>query len=140
MNSKERLLEYLKYLGVGQNAFESNIGVSVAYISKLKGSIGSEVLAKIKRAYPELSMDWLIDEDGDMIRQNVNQNNQHGDNINTVSGNISVNKTNDENIKALKDRIDELIKERDEYKDKVIALQEKLIEIMSVKKQKSEFY
>jgi transcriptional regulator with XRE-family HTH domain len=134
MNSKERLLEYLKYLGIGQNAFESNIGVSVAYISKLKGSIGSEVLAKIKRAYPELSMDWLIDEDGDMIRQNVNQTNEHGDNINTVSGNISVNKTNDENIKALKDRIYELIKERDEYKDKVIALQEKIIEIMSEKK------
>lgn len=90
MNSKERLLEYLKYLGIGQNAFENSIGVSVAYISKLKGSIGSEVLAKIKRTYPELSIDWLVDGDGEMIRQDVKQSGWG--NINTSSGNVSVEK------------------------------------------------
>ncbi len=71
MNTKERLLEYLKHLGIGQNAFENSIGVSVAYISKLKGSIGSEILAKIKRTYPELSIDWLITGEGEMLRDNI---------------------------------------------------------------------
>ncbi len=130
MNSKERLLEYLKYLGIGQNAFENNIGVSVAYISKLKGSIGSEVLAKIKRTYPELSIDWLVDGDGEMIRQNVTQNNQHGDNINTASGSISINKQDDK----LKEECERLRKENDRLKDELLKAKQAIIDLMLEKK------
>ena len=126
MNSKERLLEYLKYLGIGQNAFENSIGVSVAYISKLKGSIGSEVLAKIKRTYPELSIDWLVDGDGEMIRQNVTQNNQHGDNINTASGSISINKQDD----ALKEECERLRKENGRLKDELLKAKQTIIDLM----------
>lgn len=126
MNSKERLLEYLKYLGIGQNAFENNIGVSVAYISKLKGSIGSEVLAKIKRTYPELSIDWLVDGDGEMIRQNVTQNNQHGDNINTARGSISINKQDDK----LKEECERLRKENDSLKDELLKAKQTIIDLM----------
>lgn len=130
MNSKERLLEYLKYLGIGQNAFENNIGVSVAYISKLKGSIGSEVLAKIKRTYPELSIDWLVDGDGEMIRQNVTQNNQHVDNINTASGSISINKQDDK----LKEECERLRKENDRLKDELLKAKQAIIDLMLEKK------
>lgn len=129
MNSKERLLEYLKYLGIGQNAFENNIGVSVAYISKLKGSIGSEVLAKIKRTYPELSIDWLVDGDGEMIRQNVTQNNQR-DNINTASGSISINKQDDK----LKEECERLRKENDRLKDELLKAKQAIIDLMLEKK------
>lgn len=126
MNSKERLLEYLKYLGIGQNAFENSIGVSVAYISKLKGSIGSEVLAKIKRTYPELSIDWLVDGDGEMIRQNVTQTNQHGDNINTARGSISINKQDDK----LKEECERLRKENDRLKDELLKAKQTIIDLM----------
>ncbi|WP_148375263.1 MULTISPECIES: helix-turn-helix domain-containing protein [Butyricimonas] len=120
------------------SAFARAIDISQSTLKDIVGGRfskpGYDVLEKILSAESLfISPDWLMKGKGDMIIQNVNQTNEHGDNINTASGNISVNKTNDENIKALKDRIDELIQERDEYKDKVIALQEKIIEIMSEK-------
>ena len=120
------------------SAFARAIDISQSTLKDIVGGRfskpGYDVLEKILSAESLfISPDWLMKGKGDMITQNVNQTNEHGDNINTASGNISVNKTNDENIKALKDRIDELIQERDEYKDKVIALQEKIIEMMSEK-------
>lgn len=137
MTTKERLVAFLKHLSIGQNAFEAQIGIGNGYISNLKGSIGSEVLAKIKRAYPELSMDWLIDEDGDMIRQNVNQTNEHGDNIN-AGRDISLDKSVKSNIdpkyvdKLEKDN-ERMIQEILKLKDDLLKSQQTIIDLLQKK-------
>lgn len=130
---KRRLSEFLRYIGSNNNQFVIKMGYASTFLNS-KGGISEEKLGEIFKAYPDLDMNWLFSGEGEMIRQNVNQTNEHGDNINTASGNISVNKTNDENIKALMNRIEELMKERDEYKDKVIELQQTIIEMIQVKK------
>lgn len=58
MTAKERLIEFLAYLKIGQNAFEKNVGISNGYISNIKGSIGSEIANKISEKYPELNTGW----------------------------------------------------------------------------------
>jgi len=68
--AKNRLLEFLAHLDIGQNAFEKNAGIANGYISHNKGSIGSDILAKISAAYPELNTVWLLTGEGDMLRSN----------------------------------------------------------------------
>ncbi len=70
MNAKERLLEYLKYKGIGQTKFEEVVGISRGYINNNKGSLGSSTLAKIS-ACPDcsdLDIGWLTTGDGEMLR------------------------------------------------------------------------
>ncbi len=71
MNTKERLIIFLKYLNLGQNAFERKVGLSNGYIANTKSSIGNDMLAKIKASYPELNLTWLITGEEGMIDQRV---------------------------------------------------------------------
>lgn len=65
---KERILEFLKYLSVGQNAFERKAGISNGYIAHSKGAFGSGIIAKIAAAYPELNILWLQTGEGSMLK------------------------------------------------------------------------
>lgn len=62
MNSpiKNRLLNFLDHLGIGQGAFEKNVGISNGYVNNIKKSIGSKILLKISQKYPELNTDYLL--------------------------------------------------------------------------------
>ena len=71
MDAKNRLLEFLKYLNIGQNRFEAHVGISNGYINNNKGSIGTKVLDKISAAYPELNTHWLITGEGEMLKTNI---------------------------------------------------------------------
>lgn len=64
---KQRIIDYLKYKGIGQNRFESNAGISNGYISNLKYAPGAAVLQKILNAAPDLSRTWLLTGEGPML-------------------------------------------------------------------------
>lgn len=66
--SKDRLIEFLSYLKMGQNAFEKKVGISNGYISRSKGSFGSKIVTNISKVYPELSTLWLITGEGSMLK------------------------------------------------------------------------
>ena len=68
---KQRLIEYLKYKGIGQNRFEKIAGISNGYISNLKKSPGAEILTKILKAAPDLNRVWLLTGEGEMLTQDV---------------------------------------------------------------------
>lgn len=70
MRTIDRLLEYITMKKITVYAFERSCQVSNGYLkkqSKGKGAIGSHVLEKIHRKYPELNLLWLVTGKGAMI-------------------------------------------------------------------------
>ncbi|MCC8172188.1 MAG: hypothetical protein LIP00_10495, partial [Parabacteroides sp.] len=73
-NIKKRLLKYIDYKGVSRREFCRVIGVSPTFLAN-DSEIGSNKLINIFSSYPDLSMSWLIMEDGEMLKQNeIKQN------------------------------------------------------------------
>lgn len=65
---KERLLDYLKFRGIGQNAFENLCGLSLGTISKINLGLRGDKLAQIAVACPDLNIRWLLTGDGEMLK------------------------------------------------------------------------
>lgn len=65
---KQRLIEFLKYLKIGQNKFEKLVGISNGYIAHLKANPSPEKINMICSVYPELNRDWLLYGEGSMLR------------------------------------------------------------------------
>lgn len=70
LSVKERLIEYLRYIGVGQNKFEKMVGLSNGYISNLKRNPSPEKIKLILDSNPRLRRDWLIYGEGEMLSAN----------------------------------------------------------------------
>jgi hypothetical protein len=65
----ERLAKFLHANGVTAYAFEHSCGLSNGYLAKQlrgRGSVGSDIIEKIKYNYPELSIVWLFTGKGQM--------------------------------------------------------------------------
>lgn len=70
MEIVERIQGYITLKGITAYAFEKACDLSNGYLNSRKGGtrgIGSEILEKIYRAYPDLNLVWLITGDGEMI-------------------------------------------------------------------------
>ncbi len=66
----ERLQEYLSYSNISAYSFEHNLGLSNGYLGKQmrgKGTVGSEILERIKENYTDLSLVWLVTGKGTML-------------------------------------------------------------------------
>lgn len=70
MTTKERLVQYLKYQGISQAAFEKSVGLSNGYVNNVKESIKKKTLEKISKVYPYLNVIWLNSEVGEMLMPN----------------------------------------------------------------------
>lgn len=79
-NSKKsihRLQEYITTKGISLNKLSLELGLSNSYFSKMvrnSGSIGSDIIEKIIRLYPDLNADWLLTGNGCMIKNVPSQN------------------------------------------------------------------
>lgn len=65
--SKDRLLLFIKHLGIGQTKFEKECGISNAYVSNVS-SVSYDKLLSITKRYPELNAEWVKDGVGEMLR------------------------------------------------------------------------
>lgn len=66
----DRLYEYMAYHSITPYAFEHACGISNGYLAKQKngkGSVGSEMLERIRQVYPDLNLIWLINGSGAML-------------------------------------------------------------------------
>ncbi|MDR1973720.1 MAG: hypothetical protein LBQ31_03490 [Bacteroidales bacterium] len=117
--TKDRLIEFLEYLRLGQNAFEKKVGIANGYIAHLKKSIGSDILNRIQDAYPELNMDWLLKGEGEMLNVRVNSSVANGRNSIAVAGQgNTVNMPVSDLIKEYQ----EIIVKKDEQIDRLIGI------------------
>lgn len=67
MSVKERLLKFIKFKHLTQSAFENSIGAGKSYVNNISKGIGGEKLKRISEEYPELSRDWLLYGEGEML-------------------------------------------------------------------------
>ena len=75
----DRLMQFIKYEGLSARQFDLSIGASNGYtlrMHKNKASIGSDVIETILKAYPRLNVVWLITGEGEMLKENE-ENNLH---------------------------------------------------------------
>ena len=73
MSIVDRLTQFMALKSITAYEFERTVGVSNGYINSRKGGtrgIGSEILEKIYRAYPDLNLSWLITGDGNSFISN----------------------------------------------------------------------
>lgn len=68
MGAKERMEQFIKYKGLNNKAFEVTCGLGNGFVSKIGDSIRKEKLEKISLAFPELNIDWIINEKGEMLK------------------------------------------------------------------------
>lgn len=90
---KDRIITYIKYIGVSQKRFEETVGVSNGYVNNVKASPSSTVLQKIFSACPDLNKDWLLTGEGPMLTSDLSGSvSQHssGDNSPNVNGSGNV--------------------------------------------------
>lgn len=96
MNVKEKVNQYIDYKGINVNAFESSIGASKSYWRNTK-NISAEILAEIVRVYSDLSAEWLLRGEGNMLKSNNNLIGSNQGNDNTIEynngGNVGVGNT-----------------------------------------------
>lgn len=121
MELKDRIAAIMKQTSLNTPAFAKHIGVktSQAIYDLLSGktkTLSSDILVKIMACFPQLSAEWLVTGDGDMITGSVAQYNQNGDNINGHS--VSVKS-------AEIDKLIELLQKKDEQIDRLLSLLEK---------------
>ena len=107
---KDRLIFFLEYLGIGQNKFAQNVGLSAGYVNNLGD--------KILNVYPQLNEKWLLTGKGEMIKpintQKAKGNNSINSNINNIEGNVTISHNDFSNLLELQKGYQEAQKELNE--------------------------
>jgi len=122
---KERLIAYIRYLGIGQGKFEANCGLANGYVNNIRKSITPEKLQQIALCNPDLNTGWLMTGEGEMLRSSViqkgdNNNNQQG-NGNTYNSSSTLDKALDE-ISEMRKLLAESIRNNKEQADNFFAI------------------
>lgn len=68
---KDRLIRYLKMKPMSQKAFCEKIGASNTFINSMRRSVGHEKLFRIKQEFPDLSINWLLYGEGEMLNSQL---------------------------------------------------------------------
>lgn len=74
---KERLIYYIESKGMTQTAFAKSIGKTDKYFASFK-SPRIETLDVIHSLYPDLSINWLLYNDGSMLNESKSDSDIHG--------------------------------------------------------------
>lgn len=78
MSVIQRILQIIDYSGLGITEFSKSVGVSNGYFAKQKAknaNVGSQILEKIVKKYPDINVAWLLTGEGDMLvsRENISE-------------------------------------------------------------------
>ena len=78
MSVIQRILQIIDYSGLGITEFSKFVGVSNGYFAKQKAknaNVGSQILEKIVKKYPDINVAWLLTGEGDMLvsRENISE-------------------------------------------------------------------
>lgn len=125
---KERIKTFICEKKISQRAFESRCGLSNGYLRQLRHSPSVDKIEMIISAFPELSKDWLMYGEGDMLNSNVRQTSS-GENSPNIAGNgNSVNSCAHTIDKALEEIAEQrkLVTKSQEQIDRLLAIIEQI--------------
>lgn len=71
MTFRERINELISWLKISRAEFERRAGLSNGYTRNLGGVPGAEKLEAILRAFPAVSRDWLLNGEGEMLKNST---------------------------------------------------------------------
>ena len=71
MNTKDRIRAYCEHKGISIRQFEIQSKLSNGYVSSMRKGLGIEKLENVLKAFPDLSREWLLYEEGEMIKGKV---------------------------------------------------------------------
>lgn len=77
LNSKERVIHYIESKNISKNKFYTLTGVSNGVLDK-KSELSISTIEKIYYTFPDLSLEWILFEKGEMLRENIEKNQQNG--------------------------------------------------------------
>lgn len=67
MEIKDRLIQFIGYLGIPTRHFELRIGAANGYVNSIRKGISLDKLERILSEFPELSREWLLTGEGEML-------------------------------------------------------------------------
>jgi transcriptional regulator with XRE-family HTH domain len=128
---KERLCEFLEYLGMGQTKFEEKVGLSRGFVNTLKNNLTIKTLDKIEAAYPELNINWLKTGEGEMLKNSqtigdISNSTVVGANVNGTG--ITISHNDFAGMIDLQKGYQDVIKKNQEQIDKLIQIIERTID------------
>lgn len=123
MTVKERVYAFIEFKGISVKKFEELCSLSNGYVSSMRKGFGEDKLNNVLTMFPELSRDWLIYGEGEMLNPQVVQSNQHGDNIHGHS--VTVNKTEKDYLEIIKTQAEQLSKSQQQI-DRLLSIIEKM--------------
>ena len=115
----DRLRKFLDSKGISVRQFEQMIGSSDGKIAKFmatNSSLKSDTLSKIMEVFPQLSIEWLLAGEGDMLKTNQ-QSISNIDNSNVVGANVNGTGIN---INSNQSELLAIIRKQQEQMDKLI--------------------
>lgn len=126
MGIKGRLLQFIAYKGLTNKSFETKCGLGNGFVSKVGDSIRKEKLDKISNTFPELNIDWIINEKGEMLKT-VHQTASGNGNTQVAGNGNTVTHTDMALTKALDELAEQrrLVSKAQEQIDRLIGLLEK---------------
>lgn len=66
---KSRVYAFLEHIGMPVSRFEEKCGLSNGYISSMRKGFGANKLNNVLNEFPELSRDWLLFGEGEMLKK-----------------------------------------------------------------------
>jgi hypothetical protein len=113
----DRLYLYLEFKSITPYTFERTCGIANGYLKKQyngKGSVGSEIVEKIYKHYPDLNPLWLLTGEGDMIIRDLDV----------------ILKDEEKKYMSIKDEMIALLQNQVAFLEKSIADKEKIIAML----------
>ena len=139
MELKERITAVLSYAELSASAFAKKIGAKTTQaiydlISGKTKTLSPDILNKVLSCYPDLSIEWLVRGDGEMLKPGVQQIsygdmspnlNGKGNSVNFVTEDLKIFVEELSAQRRISERTLTLLEKKDEQIDRLISIIEK---------------
>jgi len=116
MGATKRVLQFIEYKGITKYKFCKDLGFSNKFLDN-SSNMGTDNACKILHYFPELSAEWLITGNGEMLRNEMKKE--------------VVNANDSDLVDVLKSQIKDKEEKESLYKDKISSQSKQIEELLN---------